>query len=446
MRYYRKNQNNDFYQLRLEDNPIVWIIVTFALMVLCIAGLIKGYSFGGLLAEVATISGLIFLVLTIYQVVVAKKMLGTYKRILSYLLNYDRVQVIQTWILNARNSTGMVSKSYKVMPKIWLYYEKNTFYIKVQKLSDKDAEKVGLTIISPALGDNFIVASSAESRDQDWYEFVCPRFSLNRKWTPRTLDEFTKIDPYSIKLMNDVIIEQDKLPHIAIFGLTGSRKTSLLLTILEEKIACADCYFLDGKSELSVFKTFYPEKRFAVNEEEVTALLQQLIKQIKERQLLINKKVIVSEKVGLTAKGAKLKPIYLFIDEFASIKARFSKPNKKKLDDLMAQILMQSRSAGVYVVYASQAPNAEGGLNTQSRSQFGTYVLLGSANAETQRMVFDTTVTTGRVSDGEGFYLEKISQMPNPEFIEIPDTYKHDLNQLSTFKKLYMKGKNHVIS
>ena len=441
MRYFFKNNNSDFYESRLEDNPFFWIVTTFGVSILCLIGLLKGFYLGGLVVEVGLISSLVFLCVAGYQYYQARSMLGTNKHIVSYLANYSRVQTIETWLINSRNSTGMVSKSYRVMPKVWLYkdYAQGVpyFFVKMQKLGDKDADDVGKNVISPAFGDSFVVISSSEDRNQDWYCFVCSYLDRNEQWIPNKIDDFSRIDPYSVKLMNNVLVDQTKLPHLAIFGLTGSRKTSLLLTIFEEKIGCADCFFLDGKGELSVFSSFYPKNHFATSEEEVTNLLQKLIKKMQQRQKLINEKVLSSGYLGLTAKDADLKPIYLFIDEFASIRARFAKP--KVLDKLILQILMQSRSAGIYVIYASQSPNVEGGLNSQSRAQFGTYILLGSASPETQRMIFDTVAVTGSMASGEGIYLEKIAQMPTPQYFVVPDTYKNHLNDLMIFKDLYLK-------
>lgn len=446
MKYFYKSKGSDFYSPKPENSPLVWILVSFALLVGSLIGLFKGYNFGGLLPEVCLVSGVVFLIVTAWQVIIAKKQLGSYKRILSYLLNYDRVQSIENRLLINRNATSFVSKSYRVLPKIWLYKEYENgfpiFYIKMEILNEEDVEKVGKVIISPALGDKYVVSSSSESRNQDWYEFICPYIGLECQWIPKTENDLEKISPYEIKLMKNVTVDMTELPHLAVYGLTGSRKTSLLMAILAEKIGCADCFFLDGKNEFSVLKKFYPSDHFAVTESEVTSLLARLIKIMKKRQKYINKVTMASDgEMQQTAKAVGLKPIYLFIDEFASIKAEFEKP--KELDRLMTQALMKFRSVGIYVIFASQSPNVEGGLSGQSRSQFGTYVLLGSANQTTQRMIFEDTVTTGRTPVGEGYYLSKSANMPNAEYFIIPDLHKCKLNTLAVYERLYRRGKNH---
>lgn len=57
--------------------------------------------------------------------------------------------------------------------------------------------------------------------------------------------------------------------------------------------------------------------------------------------------------LGLTAKDLDLVPIYLIIDEYASIRSQFKKP--KELDDKLLELLMKGRSAGVITIYSSQS-------------------------------------------------------------------------------------------
>ena len=148
---------------------------------------------------------------------------------------------------------------------------------------------------------------------------------------------------------------------------------------------------------------------------------------MKKRAEIVNKEVQKRGVMGLTAKKVGLKPIFLVVDEYASVKSSFKKP--KELDALMLQALMQFRAYGIYVLYASQSPNSSV-LPVQMREQFGTYILLGTANAETQRMTFGEVATTGTVPIGSGFYLTKTAQMPTPQRFEVPDFYKYHLNEI----------------
>ena len=111
---------------------------------------------------------------------------------------------------------------------------------------------------------------------------------------------------------------------------------------------------------------------------------------------------------------------------------------KKHCEDLIKQLLMQSRSCAINVLYASQSPSTDV-LSNQNRSQFGTYILLGSANGDVQRMVFDEVATIGSVGRFSGYYMQSTADMETPQKFYVPDIYKHGLNKLGIFETLYKK-------
>ena len=70
----------------------------------------------------------------------------------------------------------------------------------------------------------------------------------------------------------------------------------------------------------------------------------------------------------------------------------------------MLQVLQQGRSLGVFVIFASQSPSTEV-IPQQLRMQLGTVILLGTANADIQRMAFGEVATTGTVPKFTGYYI-----------------------------------------
>lgn len=446
MRYFYKNKDTDFYNPRLIDNPFIWLLGCLIVFVGCLIAICKGYTLNGLTQYVAIISGILFVGLLTYQLYQAKKHLGKISRLGSYLLNYDLVQALDTSILNSKSAAAMTNKSYRVLPKIWLWYEKKKnsgaleCHLKIQKLAGSYEEDLDhlAELVSSTMGDRFKVISKAIDESGSWFEITCGLVDVDVRFVPKTISDFI-VKPHEIKLMKNLIIPMDKLPHLAIFGQTGSRKTTVLLTILAEVIGEAPCYFIDGKGEFKPLKTFYPATHFATEPQEVIELLNHLLCIRKKREKIINQAVKKRGVMGLTARDVGLKPIYVFVDEYASVKARFDKP--KELESLMLQALMTFRSFGIYILYSSQSPSTQV-LSNQMRSQFSTYILLGTANADTQRMVFDQVVTSGTVPVGSGFYLEKTAQMPTAQRFEVPDTHKYNLNTLEVLKEIYKKGRN----
>lgn len=421
----------------------MWLVATLLIFIGCLVAILKGYILGNFVKNIATFSAILFVGLLTYQLYQAKKHLGKILRLGSYLINYDLVQALDTSILNSRSAVAMTNKSYEVLPKIWLWYEKNSgaleCHLKIQKLAGSYEEDLDhlAELVSSTMGERFKVISKAIDESGSWFEIICGLVDVDVRFVPKTISDF-KVKPHEIKLMKSLVIPMDKLPHLAIFGQTGSRKTTVLLTILAEVIGEAPCYFIDEKGEFEPLKTFYPADHFATEPQDVIELLNHLLDIRKKREKILNEQVKKRGAMGLTARDIGLKPIYVFVDEYASVKARFDKP--KELESLMLQALMTFRSFGIYILYSSQSPSTQV-LSNQMRSQFSTYILLGTANGDTQRMVFDQVATTGTVPIGSGFYLKKTAQMPTPQRFEVPDTHKYHLNTLAVLKEIYTKGR-----
>ena len=396
------------------------------------------HGFPADLVKIGLVALVVFLGLVLGQAYLYWRYLGSFKHWLSYWANLSLVWSLQTSLLNARTTGAVASHSYRVLPRIWVYREDEKIFFKIQKVPgsfeadlDNLAELVGST-----LGDRWEVVGKSLDPSGTWFEVVCGRVNEHLRFTPKSVGEIPQ-PAYSLKLMNGTSIEMTQLPHLAIFGLTGSRKTSTMLAFIAEVLPTSEVYFLDGKNEFSVLSSFIPADHFASSEDKILNLLSKLIKIMKKRAEIVNQEVKKRGVMGLTAKKVGLKPIFLVVDEYASVKSSFKKP--KELDSLMLQCLMQFRAYGIYVLYASQSPNSSV-LPVQMREQFGTYILLGTANAETQRMTFGEVATTGTVPLGSGFYLTKTAQMPTPQRFEVPDFYKYHLNGIDTLKALYEMG------
>lgn len=437
MRYFYKRKDSDFYSARLLESPTAWIWISLGIA--GVAFYLVSQGFPADLVKIGLVASGIFLGLISWQVGLYWKYLGSVRRVLSYWSNLSLIWSLQTSLLNAKNTGAVASHSYRVLPRIWVYKESEKIFFKIQKIPgsfeedlDHLAELVGAT-----LGDRWEVTGKSLDPSGVWFEIVCGRVNEHLRFTPKTISEIPQ-PAYTLKLMNGVNVDMTSLPHLAIFGLTGSRKTSTLLAFIAEVLPTSEVYFLDGKKEFSVLSSFIPADHFANDEEEILNLLEHLIEVMKKRANIVNDEVKRRNVMGLTAKKVGLKPIYLIVDEYASVKASFKKP--KELDGLMLRMLMQFRAYGMYILYASQSPNSQV-LPVQMREQFGTYILLGTANDDTQRMAFGEVATTGTVPLGSGYYLTKTAEMPTPQRFEVPDFYTHHLNGIDTLKKLYAEQK-----
>lgn len=449
MRYFYKDRNSDFYNPSCLENPLVWIVASLIVAILSCIAIEKGYSFGGLLIDVCTASVLIFVAVTGWQAYQVKRYLGTFGHLMSYLANYGIVQAIDTSILNSKSSAGMVNKSYRVLPKIWLWYDSSTleYRIKVQKLAgtyETDLDHIA-ELVSSSLGDRYEVTSKKVSRDQSWFEFTASLVEQKLRFVPRSIADL-KQPPYKVKLMNNLVINFAKLPHLATFGKTGGGKTTVLWVIILQVISNSELYFVDLKNEFSVLSSFYPSDRFAIDSDAILTMLQKILSIMELRKRILNQEAKKRGVIGLTGYDLGFKPVYLVVDEFSSVLKAFGstteeRKKKKQCEDLLTQLLMQSRAYSIIVLYSSQSPSTEV-LSQEMREQFGMYILLGTAKPEVQRMAFGQVATNGNLNKFEGYYIQSRADMATPQLFEVPDIFRYKLNAIAVFKQLYNRKEN----
>ena len=109
--------------------------------------------------------------------------------------------------------------------------------------------------------------------------------------------------------------------------------------------------------------------------------------------------------------------------------------DKKQFLNYLIQIIQKGRSVSIFLVVASQSP-ATDVLPSSIRSQFSTRILLGSASADFQRMAFDVVATDSDVPRFQGYYMES-GKTKQPERFFVPNLFKHNLETVETFEKLY---------
>lgn len=446
MRYYYKNKDSDFYNPKIYDNPLIWIVISLVVSISGYWAILRGYTLNGLLIDICTVSTITFVAVTTWQVIQVKKYLGSFRNLISYLTHYDWVEAINTAILNSRSSAGMINKSYRVLPKIWIwkYSSAPGYKIKIQKLAgtyESDLDKVA-EMVSSAVGDNYRITSKSIAQDQSWFDLVISPVNRNLLFIPKEIADLQQ-PLYKVRLMNNLILDFSRLPHLACFGKTNSGKSTVLWSIVLQTIGNGELYFEDFKNEFSILSNFYPQDRFATDTDQIVKMLEKLVQIMNSRKRIIAQEAKRRGIIGLTGFDMKMKPIYFVADEWASVLAAFGtdtseRKKKKHCEDLMRQLLMQARSTALIILYVSQSPSTDV-LSNQDRSQFGTYILLGSANSDVQRMALGEVATSGSIGNFTGYYMQSTAQMTSPQLFEVPDIYRHKLNTVKTYKCLYRK-------
>ena len=313
--------------------------------------------------------------------------------------------------------------------------------VTVEKLPGMyDIEKLTEDINSSFRGKlgAYAVTSAMITTDGLFYKFVLEDVGTDKTWRPAALEDI-KAEKYIIKLQEGLEVNLSERAHIAVWGRTGSKKTTVLFGIILQLFSMgADVRFIDGKDEFSSFKGFYPADKIVSDIDQVFEQLKDILAIIKERQKIMADEVQKRQKIGLKASEVRLQPVVLVADEIGSIVALMdSKQSKKFVADLTA-IIQRGRSVGVSVIASTQDPSTDT-LPQKIRQQFATKVLLGSANSDIQRMAFGEVATAGNVEDFRGFYTcDGLTNQPMKFYV--CDLYSHGFNELGAFKKAYKLG------
>lgn len=284
----------------------------------------------------------------------------------------------------------------------------------------------------------YAVTSAMITTDGLSYKFVLEDVSTDKTWRPATLED-VQAEPYTLTLQEGLSVNLAERAHIAVWGKTGSKKTTVLLGMILQLFSMgAEVRFIDGKDEFSAFTGFYPADKIVSDVDDVLAQIEDVLGLIKHRQQIMAEESQKRQKMGLKASEVGLRPVVVVADEIGSIVALMDSKQAKQFINGLVAIIQRGRSVGVSVIASTQDPSVDT-LPQKIRQQFSTKILLGSANNDIQRMSFGEVATVGDVEDFRGFYTcDGLTNQPMKFYV--CDLYSHGFNELGAFKKVYEMG------
>lgn len=420
---YKKNANN-VYKLPLYSQKWFWLLV--ALVVSVAFSVLFSKWFLGVVIAVMLWWGY-----TVFKRITKAGSLNKYLAELSAERAITK-SLLATMTVNRLQDTPFIS-----VPKVEVSDSRpRLLEVGVEKLAGMhDIDKLTEDIDASLRGKlgNYAVTSGMITTDGLNYKFVLEDVASDKTWRPKSPKDL-KMKKYHLKLQKGLVINLADRPHIAIWGKTGSKKTTVLLgMILQLFSQGADLRFLDGKNEFSAFEEFYPSNKIASTVEDVQTQIDDLLKLIDERQKIMSSEVRKRQKMGLKASEVGLQLVVLIADEIGSIVALMDNKQQKKFINGLVAIIQRGRSVGVSVFASTQDPSVDT-LPQKIRQQFSTKILLGSANQDIQRMAFGDVATKGDVEDFRGYYIsDGLTNQPMKFFV--CDLYSHGFNNLKAFKK-----------
>lgn len=433
---YKKNVQN-VYKIPLYRFFWFWWLLVVSLAVL---SLLLGLVVSIKLVQVSLWS--LVVILTIWRAYSLTKSVIDAKSIKTYITQKNAEREITKSLLATMSVNQLRDTPHIAVPRVRVGASLPS-HVKVtmEKLPGMyDIEKLTEDINSSFRGKlgAYAVTSAMITSDGLFYKFVLEDVGTDKTWRPATVDDI-KAEKYIIKLQKGLEVNLSERAHIAVWGKTGSKKTTVLFGIILQLFTMgADVRFIDGKDEFSSFKGFYPADKIVSDIDPVFEQLEDILAIIKERQKIMANEVQKRQKIGLKASEVGLQPVVLVADEIGSIVALMdSKQSKKFVADLTA-IIQRGRSVGVSVIASTQDPSTDT-LPQKIRQQFATKILLGSANSDIQRMAFGEVATAGNVEDFRGFYTcDGLTNQPMKFYV--CDLYNHGFNELEIFKKAYDIG------
>lgn len=421
---YKKNANN-VYKLPLYSQKWFWLLV--ALVVSVAFSVLFSKWFLGVVIAVMLWWGY-----TVFKRITKAGSLNKYLAELSAERAITK-SLLATMTVNRLQDTPFIS-----VPKVEVSdCRPRLLEVGVEKLAGMhDIDKLTEDIDASLRGKlgNYAVTSGMITTDGLNYKFVLEDVASDKTWRPKSPKDL-KMKKYHLKLQKGLVINLADRPHIAIWGKTGSKKTTVLLgMILQLFSQGADLRFLDGKNEFSAFEEFYPSNKIASTVEDVQTQIDDLLKLIDERQKIMSSEVRKRQKMGLKASEVGLQLVVLIADEIGSLVALMDNKQQKKFINGLVAIIQRGRSVGVSVFASTQDPSVDT-LPQKIRQQFSTKILLGSANQDIQRMAFGEVATKGDVEDFRGYYIsDGLTNQPMKFFV--CDLYSHGFNNLKAFKKV----------
>lgn len=433
---YKKNAQNVYKIPLYRLFWFWWLLAVFLAVLSSILGLVVSIK-----AVQFALWSLVCVLMIVRAYLLAKSVLGA-KSIKTYITQKGAERAITKSLLATMSVNQLRDTPYISVPRVTVGASlPSCVKVKMEKLPGMyEVEKLTEDINSSfrdRLGA-YAVTSAIVTTDGLYYKFVLEDVGSDKTWRPRNFDDI-KAEKYVLKLQEGLSINLSERPHIAVYGRTGSKKSTVLLGwILQLFAMYADVRFLDGKDEFSAFKNFYPSAKISSEIDDVFNQLDDILEIVKKRQKIMSDEVRKRKKIGLKASDVGLRPVVLIADEVGSLVALMdSKKSKKFIADLTA-IIQRGRSVGVSVIISTQDPSVET-LPSKIRQQFSTKILLGSANADTQRMAFGEVATVGNVEDFRGFYIcDGLTTQPMKYFV--CDLYSHNFNGLEAFEKAYNLG------
>lgn len=456
---YRKNKETRRYELKHRMTLVEISVITLILALICqlaVIGLAAASGgWNGILAKLVKVetlkavgtavesvrNGLLLMTILIgmistFRFVLKVRKAGT---LTNYLTTRKLKKAVTKALVDTLSVNTMKEQAEIEVPDVEVTTKGDEITVEIERLAgmyDLDNIKTDVNSSFKDKYSDYVVTTARVADNETKFIFVLENVGNDKTFTPKTLEELNTGD-YKVKLQEGLTINLEERPHIAIFGKTGSKKTTTLQVILLQlALSNAELYAVDGKDELRSVEFIFNE--YAADPVDILRVTDSLIERLNARQTQKPTKEQAMNQTGLKASECGFKPIVLVTDEVSAVLAAMDKKQQAQFLANVTQIVMKGRSLGIFWILANQDPSTN--VFPQAiRSQFTTKILLGNANQDTQKMALGEVATIGDIEDFRGYYMtDGLTKQPQKFFV--PNIFKHGLNNIETFRKTRKGG------
>ncbi len=278
---------------------------------------------------------------------------------------------------------GKTKDKISYFPKLYYRLEKGLLHIQTEITLGKYQEQL-LNLENKLESGLYCELVSKELHDS-FVEYILLYDTINSRIS---IDEVIAQNG-SLKLMDSMYWEYDKLPHMLIAGGTGGGKTYFILTLIEALLKTdAKLYILDPKNaDLADLATVMPDVYY--KKEDMMMCIDQFYEDMMTRSEEM--KQMKGYKTGKNYAYLGLPPHFLVFDEYVAFMEMLASKENTGVLTKLKQIVMLGRQAGFFLILACQRPDAKY-LGDGIRDQFNFRVALGRMSELGYGMMFGSDV------------------------------------------------------
>jgi len=189
----------------------------------------------------------------------------------------------------------------------------------------------------------------------------------------------------AIPIMKNLLWKFKSAPHALITGVTGGGKSYFLFYLIRslKKIGAIVKIIDPKRSDLYGLRKILGEENVTYAVGKVMVMMREIMKEMDRRYEALDQAPF-----GADYESIGLKPYFLIFDEFiAFIEGLQKAEDHKNLLSYLTRIVLEGRQAGIFVIYATQRPDAKY-LPGAIRDNLGLRMSLGSLEKSGYRMTF----------------------------------------------------------